>query len=137
LPIRLISLATFAVHLESHLIFTGWSKNARKERKAEQWGFNGIRMSDWGAVHDGLQAALAGRDLEMPDGNNALMSSANLYPSYQSGQLTKQEISELTGISQAAGSNIKVDYVKIGDPDPIGSTRQYLDGNPVRRRGGQ
>src|SRR3954454_3821381 len=32
----------------------------------EQWGFDGLVMSDWGAVHDRGAALAAGLDLEMP-----------------------------------------------------------------------
>ncbi len=32
----------------------------------EEWGFEGLVMSDWGAVHDRVKALLAGLDLEMP-----------------------------------------------------------------------
>jgi len=32
----------------------------------KEWGFNGLLMSDWGAVHSTLEAALNGMDLEMP-----------------------------------------------------------------------
>src|SRR6267143_1075512 len=32
----------------------------------QEWGFDGILMSDWGATHDGVAAALGGLDLEMP-----------------------------------------------------------------------
>jgi beta-glucosidase len=32
----------------------------------EQWGFEGFVVSDWGAVHDRVEALLAGLDLEMP-----------------------------------------------------------------------
>jgi len=32
----------------------------------KEWGFDGILMSDWGATHDGIAAANAGLDLEMP-----------------------------------------------------------------------
>ena len=32
----------------------------------QEWGFDGILMSDWGATHDGIAAANAGLDLEMP-----------------------------------------------------------------------
>ena len=35
-----------------------------------QWKFQGILMSDWGATHDGVAAANGGLDLEMPGGNN-------------------------------------------------------------------
>jgi len=31
-----------------------------------EWGFDGILMSDWGATHDGVAAAKGGLDLEMP-----------------------------------------------------------------------
>ncbi len=32
------------------------------------WHFDGIAMSDWGATHDGIEAANGGLDLEMPSG---------------------------------------------------------------------
>src|SRR3954452_15630639 len=32
----------------------------------EQWGFDGVVVSDWGAVHDRVAAVAAGLDLEMP-----------------------------------------------------------------------
>jgi beta-glucosidase len=32
----------------------------------EEWGFDGVVMSDWGAEHDTVQSVLAGCDLEMP-----------------------------------------------------------------------
>jgi beta-glucosidase len=60
----------------------------------QQWKFDGIFMSDWGAVGSGLAAANAGMDLEMPGGNDAQMSSKNLYPAYLSGQLPRETIDE-------------------------------------------
>lgn len=32
----------------------------------EEWGFNGLVVSDWGAVHDRVAALVAGLDLQMP-----------------------------------------------------------------------
>ncbi|WP_266160835.1 glycoside hydrolase family 3 protein, partial [Dyella silvatica] len=32
----------------------------------QEWGFNGLYMSDWEAAHDGVKAFKAGLDLEMP-----------------------------------------------------------------------
>jgi beta-glucosidase len=37
-----------------------------KEILKQEWGFDGILMSDWGATHDGIAAANGGLDLEMP-----------------------------------------------------------------------
>jgi beta-glucosidase len=51
----------------------------------KEWGFDGILMSDWGATHDGIAAANAGLDLEMPSG--AFMNKRALMPAIQSGQV--------------------------------------------------
>src|SRR6202042_1700277 len=44
----------------------------------KEWGFDGILMSDWGATHDGLGAAMGGLDLEMP--SPTFMNSGALLP---------------------------------------------------------
>ena len=44
----------------------------------KEWGFSGIVMSDWGAVHDTLGAVTGGCDLEMPSGK--YMNRATLLP---------------------------------------------------------
>jgi beta-glucosidase len=43
-----------------------------------EWKFNGLLMSDYNAIHDGLSAALAGCDLDLPAGN--FMNANNLGP---------------------------------------------------------
>jgi beta-glucosidase len=53
----------------------------------DDWGFRGFIETDFGGDHNGLQAALAGNDLDMPGGSFAQMTSANLLPAVQSGQL--------------------------------------------------
>ena len=44
----------------------------------KQWGFDGILMSDWDATYDGVAAANAGLDLEMPSGK--FMNRQTLLP---------------------------------------------------------
>jgi beta-glucosidase len=43
-----------------------------------EWKFNGLLMSDYNAIHDGLSAALAGCDLDLPAGN--FLNAKNLLP---------------------------------------------------------
>ena len=55
-----------------------------------QWGFNGILMSDWESVYSGVMAALGGLDLEMPYGK--FMNKANLIPAIKNGLLSESVI---------------------------------------------
>jgi beta-glucosidase len=56
------------------------------------WDFKGFVMSDWGATHNGLEAARGGLDIEMPSGDN--MNSANLTPYLNNGTLQESVIDE-------------------------------------------
>jgi beta-glucosidase len=51
----------------------------------QDWGFQGFIESDFAAIHDGLKAALAGMNLDMPGGTFSQMNSTNLLPAVQSG----------------------------------------------------
>jgi beta-glucosidase len=57
-----------------------------------EWGFEGVLMSDWGATHSALGAARNGLDLEMPSGSS--MNSENLLPAIRSGKITEQQIDD-------------------------------------------
>jgi beta-glucosidase len=57
-----------------------------------QWGFDGIVMSDWEATYDGVAAANAGLDLEMPSGK--FMNRATLLPAVKSGRVSQATIDE-------------------------------------------
>lgn len=58
----------------------------------DRWGYKGILMSDWGTTHDGLQAALAGLDLEMASADN--MSSDNMKQYLAEGKITEETINQ-------------------------------------------
>ncbi|MEU9396981.1 glycoside hydrolase family 3 C-terminal domain-containing protein [Streptomyces sp. NPDC048324] len=51
----------------------------------EEWGFNGLVVSDWGAVGDRVAALLAGTDLEMP--GNSRGTDAEVAAAVRSGAL--------------------------------------------------
>jgi beta-glucosidase len=50
------------------------------------WKFDGFVMSDWGSTYDGVAAANAGLDLEMPSGQ--FMNRETLLPAIKSGKVT-------------------------------------------------
>lgn len=52
----------------------------------QQWGFDGVFMSDWGATHDGIAAANARLDLEMPSGQ--FMNRTTLVPAIRDGKVS-------------------------------------------------
>lgn len=56
------------------------------------WGFDGLYMSDWGAVEDGLKAFKAGLDLEMPAADK--MTPALLLPALRDGTLSQAELDD-------------------------------------------
>ncbi|HXN47351.1 MAG TPA: glycoside hydrolase family 3 C-terminal domain-containing protein [Bryobacteraceae bacterium] len=58
----------------------------------QEWGFDGILMSDWGATHTAVAAADAGLDLEMPSGR--YMNRTNLLPAIKQGAVTTDAIDD-------------------------------------------
>jgi beta-glucosidase len=58
----------------------------------DEWGFQGVLMSDWFATYDGVAAANAGLDLEMPSG--AFMNRATLQPAIQDGRVSVAAIND-------------------------------------------
>ena len=58
----------------------------------KRWGFRGFVMSDWGATHKGVKAALAGLDLEMP--SPRYMNAKTLLPAIQRGKIPTSAIND-------------------------------------------
>ena len=57
-----------------------------------EWGFDGILMSDWGSTHDGAAAANAGLDLEMP--SPQFMNETTLLPAVKDGRVSAAAIDD-------------------------------------------
>jgi beta-glucosidase len=84
-----------AVMCSYNLINGTWAsenKHLLTEILKDQWRFDGLVMSDWGATHHGKEAALAGLDLEMPAGDN--MNSKNLAPLIANGTIPQSVIDD-------------------------------------------
>src|SRR6266404_8071106 len=58
----------------------------------QEWRFDGVLMSDWGATHSALGPVLHGLDLEMPAGY--WMNSGNLLPAIERGDLSEEVIDD-------------------------------------------
>jgi beta-glucosidase len=58
----------------------------------KEWGFQGVLMSDWDATYDGVAAANAGLDLEMPSGR--FMNRQTLEPAVQQGLVSEATIDD-------------------------------------------
>src|SRR6266542_1712292 len=58
----------------------------------KEWGFDGLIMSDWSATYDGVEAANAGQDLEMPSGLH--MNQQILIPAIEQGKVSVTTIDD-------------------------------------------
>ncbi len=58
----------------------------------QEWGFDGLMMSDWFATYDGVAAANGGQDLEMP--GPAFMNARTLLPAVEQGKVSQATIDE-------------------------------------------
>ncbi|MDR0848987.1 MAG: glycoside hydrolase family 3 C-terminal domain-containing protein [Propionibacteriaceae bacterium] len=60
-------------------VYVGESHHLLTEVMRDEWGFDGLVVSDWGAVNDRVAGLLAGLDVEMPgpgDSTSALIAQA-------------------------------------------------------------
>src|SRR5207248_6146201 len=58
----------------------------------KEWGYDGMIMSDWSATYDGVAAASAGQDLEMPSG--AHMNRETLMAAIKQGKVSAAAIDD-------------------------------------------
>lgn len=70
------------------------SQNARLLRTVlrDEWGYKGVTVSDWGAVHDRAKALAAGLDLQMPDDKG--MFAGQIKAAVESGEIDEKLIDE-------------------------------------------
>ncbi len=63
-----------------------------KKKLKDEWGFKGLAMSDWGAVHSSIPTAKSALDLEMPTGE--YLNDSTLYNAVKSGEVSEQTIND-------------------------------------------
>ncbi len=72
-----------------HSIWCSENKFLLTEVLRDMWGYDGVVVSDWGAVHNPVKAFNAGLDLHMPENKN---NEAVLKAALESGEITMEEI---------------------------------------------
>ncbi len=60
----------------------------------EEWGYEGVVVSDWGAVNDRSKGLAAGNDLEMPSSFG--LGTAKIIKAVQNGELSEEILNERT-----------------------------------------
>jgi beta-glucosidase len=73
-------------------VHTSQSQHLLNEVLKGDWKFDGIVISDWGSTYDGVAAANAGLDLEMPSGQH--MNRDTLLPAIKAGKLSISTIED-------------------------------------------
>lgn len=59
----------------------------------DEWGFDGIVVSDWGAMNDRIKGVQAGNDLEMP--GNKGFNDRNIIKAVESGELDEGDLDKI------------------------------------------
>ena len=87
----------------------------------EDWNFRGFIESDFGAIHDGLKAAQAGMDIDMPGGPFGQMTAANLTPAIDSGELSVEDNidDKVRRLLRGIVSYNFIDRPPVSDPEAI------------------
>lgn len=80
----------------------------------DEWGFDGVVMSDWGAVNDRVKGIIAGLDLEMP--GDVTHNRQVIVDAYHSGDLKEEDLNKAVRnmLKLIAGS---LDYEKVESID--------------------
>ena len=59
----------------------------------DEWGFDGIVVSDWGAINNRVKGVKAGNDLEMP--GNKGFNDRNIIKAVESGELDEEDLDKI------------------------------------------
>ncbi len=82
--------AIMSAYNEVNGTYANESKHLLKDILRDDWGFDGIVITDWGASNDHALGVKAGSDLEMP--NPGLDSARELIEAVKSGKITEADV---------------------------------------------
>ncbi len=94
------------------------------------WGFGGLYMSDWTATYEGVAAANAGLDLEMPSGR--FMNLQTLEPAVRNGTVSEAVIDDK--VRRLLALAVRFGWLDNDGPD-LSISRDNEAGKAVARKG--
>jgi beta-glucosidase len=92
----------------------------------QEWGFQGVLVSDWFATYDGVAAAASGLDLEMPAG--MFMNRNSLLPAIRDGRLSQAQLDDK--VRRILRLGVKMHWLDRDQTDPS-IPRYNLEGREV------
>jgi beta-glucosidase len=92
----------------------------------QEWGFQGVLMSDWFSTYDGVAAAQSGLDLEMPAG--MFMNRNSLSPAIHDGRLSQAQLDDK--VRRILRLAVKMGWLDRDQTDPA-IPRYSLEGRQV------
>jgi beta-glucosidase len=92
----------------------------------QEWGFQGVLMSDWFSTYDGVAAATSGLDLEMPAG--MFMNRNSLLPAIHDGRLPQAQLDDK--VRRILRLAVKMHWLDRDQTDPS-IPRYNLEGRQV------
>ena len=84
--------AIMSAYNQVNEVYANENKHLLQEILRDEWGFDGIVITDWGASNDHTAGVAAGSNLEMPA--PGLGSARELLKSIEEGRLTEKELDE-------------------------------------------
>jgi len=86
----------------------------------DEWGFDGLVVSDWGAVNDQVASLMAGVDLEMPTSNG--MGAAAIRDALKSGEVSEEDIDRAAARIVELSSRLE----RQDRPEPVATSEAEL-----------
>ena len=73
-------------------VFAAENRELLTDILRDRWGYEGMVVTDWGAVKDRVKGIAAGLDLEMPGSDSSKRNDRKIVEAVQSGQLTEEQL---------------------------------------------
>lgn len=104
--------------------FLSQNKHFLTEILRNEWGFEGIVMTDWGAVYDRVKGVKAGLDLEMPGSGG--VNDKKIFDAIKEGKLKKTRLNEMAERLIAFALEAEENRQPAGTPEPVDINEQHL-----------